>query len=232
MLDDALVLDTWSGGAGASSPVGPLLALARPDLDARAREELAGDRANGAFVDALVALGRRTLDTLVACPRCGGAVEIEVPLDALPAAPPEDPAAPPAVTVGSATVAYRLPSVADLAAARSCPDAEAAEALLVARTVGTGVDPAVLAEVTAAIDERHPLLAPRVEVRCAACDATFVAGIDLAGAAWTCLASVAAELLEEVAVLARAYGWSEAEVLAVPRARRARYRQLVDDGIV
>jgi hypothetical protein len=232
MLDDALVLDTWSAGAGAPSPVGPLLALARPELGARERGELAGDQANGAFVATLAALGEHTLDTLATCPGCGAPVEIAVPLDALPAAPPDGPAAPGAVTVGAATLSYRVPSVADLAAAHACPDADAAEALLVTRTLGPGVDPALLAGAAAAIDGRHPLLAPRVDVRCGACDAGFTAGLDLAEAAWAGLAAAAARLLDEVAYLARAYGWSEAEVLAVPPARRARYRQLVDDGIV
>ena len=230
MLDDTLVLDTWSSGSGRTSPVLSLLALARPELDAARRGDLAGDEANRSLLDAMAELGEHSLDTLVACPRCDEPNEVVLPLDVLRAA--VDGPSTGSVAVGGTTVPYRVPSVADLEAARRCTDADAAERLLVDRCTGGEVDRSALAAVAAEIDERHPLLAPRVEVRCVSCAAAFDAGLDVAVVAGASVAAAATRLVDEVAHLARAYGWSEAEVLAVPRARRAVYRRLIDDGLL
>jgi hypothetical protein len=230
MLDDALVLDTWSSGSGCPSPVLPLLALAHPELSPAQRDDLAGDEANRSLLATMRELGEQALDTLAVCPRCDEANEVVLPLDVLQvgAGGPSTGT----VAVGSDTVGYRVPSVGDLEAARQCADADAAERLLVDRCMGGELDPETLASIAAELDERHPLLAPRVEVGCASCDATFDAGLDVAELAWASVSTAATRLLDEVAHLARAYGWSEAEVLAVPRARRAVYRRLIDDGLV
>jgi hypothetical protein len=230
MLDDARVLETWSSGVGSSSPAEAVLALARPDLDPIDRRDLAADEANRSFVATIRALGEPVLDTLVACSGCGERIEIDVPFDALPEAPAD--VGPLEVIVGSRRLAYRVPTVGDLDDARRCADAGSAEALLVERCLGRDVDPELAAGAADAIDERHPFLAPRVGARCPACDMTFTAPLDLADLAWAALARTATQLVDDIAHLARAYGWSEAEALAVPRARRELYRQLVDDGLV
>jgi hypothetical protein len=44
------------------------------------------------------------------------------------------------------------------------------------------------------------------------------------------VAERARTFLDDVVVLARAYGWSEADVLAVPADRRALYRRAAEEG--
>ena len=51
--------------------------------------------------------------------------------------------------------------------------------------------------------------------------------IDIAPALWAEVQAAAERSLLEVDALAREYGWSEAEVMALPHARRAAYLQLV-----
>jgi hypothetical protein len=52
--------------------------------------------------------------------------------------------------------------------------------------------------------------------------------VDVAALTLARLAAVQRRTIEEVHVLARRYHWSEAEVLAVPPRRRARYLALLD----
>ena len=62
---------------------------------------------------------------------------------------------------------------------------------------------------------------------CPDCGHAWQAVIDIAPALWAEVQAAAERTLLEVDALAREYGWSEAEVLALPHARRAAYLQLV-----
>jgi hypothetical protein len=61
---------------------------------------------------------------------------------------------------------------------------------------------------------------------CPDCGHAWQAVIDIAPALWAEVQAAAERSLLEVDALAREYGWSEAEVLALPHARRAAYLQL------
>lgn len=77
--------------------------------------------------------------------------------------------------------------------------------------------------VEAALAEADPLTALGIETRCPECDAPNGLELDLEA---TCLALLAGEqprMIEEIHQLAHAYHWSEAEILAVPPARRRLY---------
>ncbi|HET8934504.1 MAG TPA: hypothetical protein VFN67_13740 [Polyangiales bacterium] len=66
-----------------------------------------------------------------------------------------------------------------------------------------------------------------IELHCAACDERYELAFDVANYFWSELATHAHRLLGEVHTLARAYGWSEAEVLALSPLRRRYYLELV-----
>jgi hypothetical protein len=97
------------------------------------------------------------------------------------------------------------------------------------------VDPCVLpADVRGALAqamaEADPLAEVLANVACPACGTEFVADLDVGSFVWGELHARARRLLREVHVLARAYGWTEEEVLALPEPRRAAYLSLVQDG--
>ena len=60
---------------------------------------------------------------------------------------------------------------------------------------------------------------------------TLRRGAQLAGFVWTELSGRARRVLGDVATLARAFGWTEGQVMALPEKRRAAYLALVRDGV-
>ena len=134
------------------------------------------------------------------CPGCGVELEIVADLDALLALGP-----------GSGP---RLTS-RDVAEALTLPRDEA-RALLRAR-VGAPED----------AEHADPLAAITIESVCEECGATQSLALDPVRFAWAQIEARAVGLLREVDALARAYGWTEAEVLAVPAGRRQLYLRLV-----
>jgi hypothetical protein len=74
-----------------------------------------------------------------------------------------------------------------------------------------------------ALEERDPLTALRLTTRCPACGAPVDAEFDLEAHLLRSAAARQARLLDAVHRLARAYHWSEGEILALPRSRRQQY---------
>jgi hypothetical protein len=81
----------------------------------------------------------------------------------------------------------------------------------------------LLNEVEASMEEADPWADLTVAVRCPACAHEEAAALDIVGLLWEEIDSRAQRLLDDVHVLARTYGWSEPEVLALSEARRAAY---------
>lgn len=175
------------------------------------------------------------LDAVARCPACGERVEFALPAAQLLEA---QPAVPMALERDGYVVRWRPPDSRDAAAAAAASDAAAAHALLLERCVlaAGGRDGEVAAcelpaAIRAALEESiaaaDPLAEVLVDLTCPACGGAFVANLDIAGFVWAELDRGARELLGEVDALARAYGWTEPEVLALSDRRRAAYLRLV-----
>lgn len=129
------------------------------------------------------------------------------------------------------TVRFRLPSIDDVRAIPSGVPIESALATLLSRCV---LHPQIehLSELARlAVSQRMEALEPAAsltfEVKCPDCGNTWSAAVDVASVLWSELQVAAERTLLEVDALARAYGWSEAEVLSLSAIRRAAYLQLV-----
>lgn len=90
-----------------------------------------------------------------------------------------------------------------------------------------GEPPVDLAAAEAALESFDPLLAFSMEVMCPACRRPVDHPVDLEDLALTRLQRHQTRLLREFHRLARAYGWTEPQILAVPAARRAKYLELI-----
>lgn len=163
-------------------------------------------------------------------PDCGEAFEFELPLPALVDRASSD--EPMLVRLDAGRIAaLRRPTGDDLRRWRDAAPAsrdEAVRTMLSALVVRgeAGLDDAPrIAEAIAGMD---PLIAFSVSCRCPACGAPAEVGVDLEALALKRLAARQQALLLEIHRLASAYGWTEAEVLAVPPMRRARYLELLD----
>lgn len=129
----------------------------------------------------------------------------------------------------------RLPSLDDIAAAAQCANVQDAAELLAARAVkalegppGEPPPPSLLLAIEEALDAADPLADPRIALTCVSCGSMWTASFDPAEFLAAEIATIARQQLAEVATLARAYGWSEADILAMPAARRRAYRALAE----
>ncbi|KVN11801.1 MULTISPECIES: hypothetical protein [unclassified Burkholderia] len=183
-----------------------------------------------------------------ACPACGVDVEFAIDCAALSQQllPAADAALPQRVEADGHRIEFRVPDVRDLrAAARAArddgdgdDDGDAFARALLARCVtrcerddGGACAPASLPVTVAdALSRRMEALEPGAsvsfELDCPACGASWSAGMDCGDVLWRELQVRAERLLLDVDALARAYGWSEAQVLALSPTRRAAYLQL------
>jgi hypothetical protein len=181
------------------------------------------------------------LDGLAECPECGTAVELSASCATLLAEQAR--AVPPApIEAHGYTVTWRLPDSADLAAVvASTMDSEDGAGVLLSRCVlearnGTGPVPAadlpgpVRDAVAGAMAAADPLAEVVFTLDCPECTARWETQLEVDAFVWAKLRGHADRLLREVDALARAYGWSEAEILDLSPERRAAYLRLVADG--
>jgi hypothetical protein len=168
------------------------------------------------------------------CPHavCGEPMELDLDLDrfVLPEHAPEfDVQVTPDVRL-----TVRLPSGADqrrwhgAASAGDPIEAQVARDLVqavngVARSAGDALAPEWIDPLADALEERDPLTALRLATRCPACGEAVAIELDLEDYLLSRARARQERLLDAVHQLARAYHWSEREILALPRERRRQY---------
>jgi hypothetical protein len=239
-LSPTATLDLWQAADG-RPPVARALALAAVGGEEPGELELLPLGRRDARLLALhAALGGRAFDATAPCPACGELAEFSVEPDTLPSGE-GDPGAVAPLELGGFSVAWRPLDSADAAAAAAAGDAAAAERELLTRCVVAGTGPEgevagpdlpgdVREALERALAESDPLAEVLVDVACPGCGAAFVADLDLAGFVWAELAARARSLLRDVDALARAYGWTEPEVLALGERRRVAYLELAREA--
>ena len=224
----ARVLAVWEE-ANALRPVERALALA--SLEGGDAEELARlplGRRDARLLRVHAALSGPALEATASCPHCGEAAEFALDVDEL-LDRADHAVAPEPLDVGGRRVVWRLADSRDVLAAAATADVESAERLLLNRCVDAGGDD-VRDAVTAAMAEADPLAEVLVDLACPACGEPFVAEVDVQRFVWSEVRARALGLLRDVDALARAYGWTENEVLALGEARRAAYLELAAEG--
>jgi hypothetical protein len=219
------------------------LALAMPE---EVPEELA-DRPVGWRDVHLLALRNATfgsaLDGYAACPSCGSLMEFGLDgatlLGELSAPQPDA-----RLRVGDRQ--WRLPSSRDQAMILDAPDPQTAVLRLLDRCLiddprppgrPAAIDatkraeittsPALISELESRMEALDPAANIRLGMRCTDCGHVWDAVLDITTCFWDEVGSRARQLLESVHRLAGAYGWPEADILALSPARRAAYLNLI-----
>ena len=185
------------------------------------------------------------LTALTDCSECGASLELDFDTGEFGAASQADPAADETCTRLSLSqdgydVQFRLPNSLDLLAMRSGgSDHENRLSLLewlVLRASLGGQEIAVSelpASVVDALDRRLSNADPHADIyldlACAACGARWQAPFDIASFLWTEMDGWALRLLRDVHRIARAYGWPEADIIALSPWRRQCYLDLLDE---
>jgi hypothetical protein len=166
-------------------------------------------------------------EMIMTCASCGESLEVEVDLAACGAG--QSTADRREIVTGAGPMVVRALTITDLIVVRDCIDPVDA---LLERLVPDGADDraALSADDRELIDAVAQDLAGAagtvISARCPGCGALGRSGLDPTALVWERVERWALDQLAVVAALARAYGWSETEVLALSPTRRARYLEL------
>lgn len=157
------------------------------------------------------------LDCLVECPDCGDELDASVDVAELRFPVSEEGAR--EVSVGGRSLMVRAITTRDLLLTGDRPS-------LIRRCVVSGaVDDDGLGLVENVLDQLDPQAAPTVELDCPSCHCSWAAPFDVVEFVWDEVDRTARRTLNDVHVLASAYGWREGDVLALTPVRRSYYLQ-------
>lgn len=230
-LSASQVLDLCEAGNGQSwlSKAGALMRVALPEADdteLRSAPVAAVDRA---LLRLRIASFGHWVPIRADCPGCAEQLEADIDLrELLSGAPPESPKTV-ILSIGDSEVECRAPTLADVEAVSSFEPVEAARSLTRRCLIGSvdEFDDSFGAELAAALSAADSLAAVSLRFDCVECETVWTEGVDAVELLWGEVQKTGRRLIHEVHVLAGAYGWSEAEILALSPTRRGRYLQLV-----
>jgi len=177
------------------------------------------------------------LATIATCPNCAEQLEAGFKLAdvRLPPAPVDAGAG---LETATHRITFRPPATADLLAIPEGADAKAARAILLDRCVtasdaaGNRVEPNALPPelvpvIAEGMAQADPQAVVELQLGCDACGHGFAAVFDIAGFLMREIHVWAQQMLRDIDSLARAYGWREADILALSPTRRQIYLDMV-----
>jgi hypothetical protein len=238
-LSPSEIVSAWERGFGRhpADRALALLAAAYPEADAAQLASYAIGRRDTCLMRLREGIFGPTATSAARCPQCSEALEFSIRMADLAGDEP---------TVGEGAwellenglrLKFRLPDSTDLKAIADCRDVGAARrrlgerCVLEARLDGAEIEREALSEealaaLSARVAECDPLADIALDLKCAACGHGWRVRFDIATFLWQEVDALAKRLLGEVHTLARAYGWSEAEILALSSARRNYYLEM------
>lgn len=237
--DTAALLTAWERGLRLILPRKVLLLLATV-LPDRTEADIAaiplGAR-DALLFDLREHLFGPDLATVSACPQCDERLEAAFRVADLrvPSGAPGDEQE---FVSNRHHIRFRLPATSDVLAIPAGADAEAARSLLIGRCVievrdaeGNPVAPQALSpdtipEICAKMADADPQAVVDLSFTCPACGHAFAAAFDIASFLMAELHAWAQRMIADIGTLARAYGWREADVLALSPTRRQLYLEL------
>ncbi|HET7502143.1 MAG TPA: hypothetical protein VFK02_14095 [Kofleriaceae bacterium] len=239
------LLRTWEE-AVPQHPLDRALTLLRAACPDHAHAEL-GRMSVGTRDSLLLSLRERlfgrALRAVADCAECGETLDLALTTTGLRAAPAlEGPPREPVeheLELDGVMIRFRLVDSFDLAAALSCDGVAAARRALLDRVVVAAhrarepvreLSPAVEARLEERLAELDPQADIALDLTCPSCSARWQAPFDVFSFLWSDIDRWARRLFRTVDALARAYGWSEADVLALSPHRRRIYQELAAGG--
>lgn len=239
-VSDQELLAVWEQGESQSilQRTLLLLAVACPD---RNLDELA-DLSIGQRDDLLFALREKTfgpsMEGIATCPACSARVELSLNVADLHTGTLPATTGPFDIELSGYTVKFRLPNTHDLAHAAHAGEVSYIRQHLLAQCIeAVTYDNTALAPTNLPVDvidmvlEKMAALDPQADIQlalvCPDCKHSWQVTFDIASYFWQEISTRAQHILREVHLLARAYHWSEAEILALSSQRRHRYLEMV-----
>ena len=131
-------------------------------------------------------------------------------------------------------VTVRAPNSQDLLAVGGIPDIAASRRALLRRCLGPlpaefadALPDDLVDQVVAQIAALDPGARVELDLTCAACGHSWPAVFDIASFLWAEINAWAHRILRDIHAIARAYGWPEADILAMSPLRRQCYLEMV-----
>ncbi len=234
-LSASQLIDVWERGSGLPPVRQALLLLhaACPDEPPEALAALHVGRRDARLLRLRTLTMGPRLDCEAACPACAERLEFSLQADDLgaAAAPPAD--TPLSLELQGYALLFRLPNSQDLMVAAGQNPHEAERQILrrcLVQAVHAGenvmlddLPDKVLAAMSRRMAEADELADMRFDLTCPACDHAWQAPFDIVAYFWRELEEGVQRLLHEAHRLAAAYGWREADILAMSPWRRQQY---------
>ena len=178
------------------------------------------------------------LVSLATCPHCGERLELTVNVTDIRAGPEAEQAETYSLSVAGYELCVRLPNSLDLVALTGNGDVSATRHMLLEHCLlavhHNGEEQSadqLPADVEEAVVARMAELDPQADIHlalsCPACDCQWQAPFDIVVFFWSEIHAWAKRILREVHTLAFAYGWREADILALNPWRRQSYLEMV-----
>lgn len=233
VLSAADLLHVWEA-ARSQGPVRRallLLAAAFPEHGIDPLADLPIGERDGLLLSLRAQLFGPQLSSVATCPACGEQVELNFNVDAIRVQGTPVGGEGATLMVAERAVRFRLPTSRDLLMITDHQQIAAGRAALLRRCLLTDdrpvLDPAVEAAVVAEIARRDPQADIRLALDCPVCAHHWEALFDIVSFLWSEIERWVTRLLHEIHILASAYGWREADILALSPARRSMYLELV-----
>jgi hypothetical protein len=235
------LLDVWEQGLldHPLKRVLRLLAVAYPEWSAGQWKEMPVGVRDGCLLNVREALFGPNLNCVTVCPNCAEQLEISLNTVQIRAAPPEaSTSGIYSITVEDCELEFRLPNTSDLLSITSGSNEFSARrklfelCVLQAKRNGVSLEAGEISdEMVDAAANRMSELDPQADVQialsCPACSHQWLAAFDIASYLWTEMNGWALRMLDEIHRLASAYGWSEADILALTPVRRQLYLRMI-----
>jgi hypothetical protein len=252
LLSASELLNAWERGLNLHPVQRALLLLeaACPEASASELGQLSLAERDTRLMELRQTIFGPQMDSLAACPACGARLEASLSAQDLHSGLVHPEAADYTFSASDYQVRFRLPNSLDLLAILPSGNPGTMRSMLLERCLvsiervddlsesSTEEDtfPALRPEtvppaVLAAVAERLETLGDQADIQlsltCVACGHTWQASLDLPAFLWTEISAWARRLLVEVHTLATAYGWGEADILALSPNRRQFYLELI-----
>ena len=234
------LLTVWEAGQGQlpTKRAIALLAAASPTASAESLAELSIGQRDARLLRLREWAFGSSLRAVADCPQCGEQVELTFTVDDIRPHAETEPTEPLSLRVDDYEISFRLPNSVDLMEVAGRGDVSAIRSALIERCVlhasSHGAD-AVCSDfpesVVLAISRRMAATDPQADIQlaidCPRCGCEWKVMFDIVSFFWREISVWVKRVLNEVHVLASAYGWREADILAMSQWRREFYLQML-----
>jgi hypothetical protein len=236
----AELLNVWEDGRSSTPARRSLLFLTamHPGSSQDVLASLSIGRRDAELLRLREALWGRRMAARAGCPACQERLELTLDIRDLLAMADGTAAGEMCLAHGDLSVIFRIPTTGDVIAAEGAEDVDAARLLILERCLVSGeragarvgafeLPAEVVGGIAESMAQADPLADIQLKIDCPSCKHRWRAAFDIVFFLWTEIEAWAGRILSEVHTLARAYGWREAEILALSATRRQFYLEMV-----